>query len=594
MIADVDDLAEEFARRLRAGEEPDESEYAARHPAQADEIRAALSAVRRLERLKPKREAVAPPAAPRRLGEFRLLREIGRGGMGVVYEAEQEGLGRRVAVKVLPAHLLADPRLRERFKREAQAAARLRHPHIVPVHGVGEQDGVCFYVMQLIDGQGLDRVIRDGAEEEAGARWRRVASVGAQAADALAYAHAQGVLHRDIKPGNLILDADGTVWVADFGVAKLAEEAGLTQSGDLVGTLRYMPPERFQGTSEARGDQPTLRRMSSTWRVPGRAGCRVSRKRFSSAERPFGPPRSRTTPWPGRRATLPGRGVPRPSRASATAAPVDSSSGLRMSRAAGLETGRTLDGSRPSRSRRSRRSGRVASLTTSGPSKQRSAAFLTAAARSALPASRNVSARSSGWMFSRNTARSARRPGFFSTAAASGSTAREVLEEARVARTRSKPRTASREGISTRKAAAEASCALSALSCAGTSRPCRMWSLGRASSTRSSWPRGSISPAARMGRRGVSGLAGGGTGWPSSGISGSFSSMTRTGGTSGTTGGFGSGVLCARPGPSFGAGRSMGEGSSFLARPPGLGAVADEWRRKEPTPTARRTAAAAA
>src|SRR5262245_14356339 len=128
--------------------------------------------------------------------------------MGVVYEAVQESLGRQVALKVLPSQLLANERLRSRFHREAQAAARLHHTNIVPVFAVGEHEGLCYYVMQLIAGRGLDQVIgaketpRDGAIERA----RAVARIGVQVADALSYAHSQGVLHRDIKPSNLLLD----------------------------------------------------------------------------------------------------------------------------------------------------------------------------------------------------------------------------------------------------------------------------------------------------------------------------------------------------------------------------------------------------
>ncbi len=327
----VDELAEEFARRLRAGEQPSVEEYAARHPERADEVRAVLAAVEMMEQLKPRREDELPrgasaslPDGPlKRIGDYRIVREIGRGGMGVVYEAEQESLGRRVALKVLPPHLVADERSRSRFRRESQAAGRLHHTHIVPVFGAGEADGHCFYVMQLIDGRGLDQAIRAAATHqgelpatdpdqtvdivpspqplspEAGARglsasplspkgrgvggegknasdattitprfdltglpardyWRAAARIGSQVADALAYAHSQGVLHRDVKPSNLLLDAHGAVWVTDFGVAKLAEEAGLTQSGELVGTLKYMPPERFAGRTDARGDVYSL------------------------------------------------------------------------------------------------------------------------------------------------------------------------------------------------------------------------------------------------------------------------------------------------------------------------------------------------
>jgi tetratricopeptide (TPR) repeat protein len=255
----VDDLAEEFARRWRDGERPSVEDYAARFPQWAVEIRDLFPAVLMMEQLKPRRDDHRTPTAPlagidrlpERLGDYRLLREIGHGGMGVVYEAEQEALGRRVAIKVLPAHLFLNEKLRSRFQRESQAAARLHHTNIVPVFGVGEQDGFCFYVMQLIAGRGI--------EATPGARSHQVvAGIGVQVADALAYAHSQGVLHRDVKPSNLLLDDRGAVWVSDFGVAKLVEEANLTQSGELVGTLKYMPPERFLGQSDARGDVYSL------------------------------------------------------------------------------------------------------------------------------------------------------------------------------------------------------------------------------------------------------------------------------------------------------------------------------------------------
>ncbi len=293
---------------------------------------------------------------PERLGDYRIVRELGRGGMGIVYEAEQVSLGRRVALKVLPRHALLDPQSIERFQRESRAAARLHHTNIVQVFGTGEQDGLHYFVMQLIRGVGLDHVVSDlvrvsggrppgkrplgsswlrlagrtgsttptptippadlGEEAsgmivlptdsslsrsdyitkpgvappdpeppdpeppdpeppdpeppdpeppETGAAvtldpfgqgyWTNVAGMGIQAAEALAFAHAQGIVHRDVKPSNLLLDLHGRVWITDFGLAK--ESAGpndLTHSGLLIGTLRYVPPERFQGQSDARGD----------------------------------------------------------------------------------------------------------------------------------------------------------------------------------------------------------------------------------------------------------------------------------------------------------------------------------------------------
>jgi tetratricopeptide (TPR) repeat protein len=255
----VDRLAEDFARRWRAGECPSPDEYAARHPDHADEIRDVCSGVILMERLKPRPDdqtepAPAEPFVPRPaievLGDYRIVREIGRGGMGVVYEAVQESLGRRVAIKVLSPQLQASEKVLSRFRQEARAAAGLHHTNIVPVFGVGEADGHCFYVMQLIEGWGLN--------VEESAHHHSIARIGVQVADALAYAHTQGVIHRDIKPSNLLLDERGTVWVTDFGVAKVMAAANITQSGEVVGTLRYMPPEQFAGRADSRGDVYSL------------------------------------------------------------------------------------------------------------------------------------------------------------------------------------------------------------------------------------------------------------------------------------------------------------------------------------------------
>jgi serine/threonine protein kinase len=195
-----------------------------------------------------------------RLGDFRILREVGRGGMGVVYEAEQESLGRRVALKVLPLGAAEDQRQQQRFEREARAAARLHHNNIVPVFGVGRQENLSYYVMQFIDGISLDRWLRqtDNAKRQTPEYVRRVAQIGIQVAEALDYAHGQGIVHRDIKPANLLLDAQNTVWITDFGVARLAEEEGLTRAGDFVGTLRYMAPEQIHGEPDARSDVYSL------------------------------------------------------------------------------------------------------------------------------------------------------------------------------------------------------------------------------------------------------------------------------------------------------------------------------------------------
>ena len=382
-----DELAEEFAGRYRRGERPPLQEYIDRCPAMAEEIRELFPALVEVEQAEEVLEPLHGPAASRsvpalrQVGDYRVIREVGRGGMGVVYEAEQVSLGRRVALKILPGAVARDGKALERFRREARAAARLHHTNIVPVFEVGQDGDVVFYAMQFIQGQGLEVVIDElsrqrqksghasaapvaaGAREEevvppgttrpertgalskrlgslpardrtealaaalqarqvsrmarslvtgtfaaevvdpdrtgssdglaatnasdsqpraasglsspapstsavlpggtqvsavdsSGKRlpfFRSVAQIGRQAAQGLAYAHARGIIHRDIKPSNLLLDTAGVVWIADFGLAK-ADDDGLTATGDILGTIRYMAPERFRGEGDLRAD----------------------------------------------------------------------------------------------------------------------------------------------------------------------------------------------------------------------------------------------------------------------------------------------------------------------------------------------------
>ena len=266
----LDLIAEQFVDRLRQGETPTIESYRDAHPELAEQIEALFPTLEMMERLKQDSGTSQSGGPVRgevpfdRLGDFRLVREIGRGGMGIVYEAVQESLDRRVALKVLPPGVFLSPNKLERFQREARAAARLHHTNIIPVYGVGEEHGTHYFAMQFIEGRPLDRVIRDarsGANRqldvpEIGERGvhAAIAAVGAQVAEALAHAHAHRILHRDIKPANLILDEEGNVWVADFGLAKHDEHDDITHGGGLLGTLRYTAPEQVDGDATEQSD----------------------------------------------------------------------------------------------------------------------------------------------------------------------------------------------------------------------------------------------------------------------------------------------------------------------------------------------------
>jgi serine/threonine protein kinase/tetratricopeptide (TPR) repeat protein len=193
----------------------------------------------------------------RTLGRYRVLEQIGAGGMGVVYRAHDERLDRDVALKVLPPGTLGDEAARRRFRKEAQALSQLNHPNIATVHDFDTQEGVDFLVMEEIPGITLDRKLEGGALAE-----KEIARYGMQLADGLAAAHAKGVIHRDLKPGNLRLTPDGRLKILDFGLAKWLQPAGptdltgsLSQTQHTVGTLPYMAPEQVQGEpADARTD----------------------------------------------------------------------------------------------------------------------------------------------------------------------------------------------------------------------------------------------------------------------------------------------------------------------------------------------------
>jgi tetratricopeptide (TPR) repeat protein len=279
------ELVDRLTARLHAGESINWEAEARAHPEHAAELRRLVPALGALDQLSRSGDPVLTTVGcgpgddaglvAGVLGDFRILREVGRGGMGIVYEAEQVSLGRRVALKVLPFAATMDPRQLQRFHNEARAAAGLHHTNIVPVYAVGCERGVHYYAMQFIDGRTLAEFIaqqRQGppsqvptmAEGEAAAPattappaaqatsaapqnaayFRRVAEWGIQAAEALDCAHSLGVVHRDVKPANLLVDGGGRLWVTDFGLAQVQSDARLTMTGDLVGTLRYMSPEQ--------------------------------------------------------------------------------------------------------------------------------------------------------------------------------------------------------------------------------------------------------------------------------------------------------------------------------------------------------------
>lgn len=260
----VERIAEEFLADIRRGKSVSVDKFVDRHPEHAEEIKTLFPTLLMMEDIKPEgQEGVgvvrdSDPLLGRhlvRLGDYRIIRRIGYGGMGVVYEAEQESLGRRVAMKVLSPSLLRTGKHIRRFERESRAAAQLHHSNIVPVLGVGEHWGVNYYIMQLIDGKGIDKWLAMDSEPT-GLRndFTRIARIGVQIASALEYAHSMGILHRDIKPANILLDKDETAWLADFGLATLENEDGVTATGNTIGTLRYMSPERLRGESDQRSD----------------------------------------------------------------------------------------------------------------------------------------------------------------------------------------------------------------------------------------------------------------------------------------------------------------------------------------------------
>ena len=334
-------IVAEYQSLLESGKNPDRQLFLTKHRVFEDELTACFDAVEFVQRLAPAlhsapcqktteavkcvesshgefgtsnaMELVEQQIASRtkigsgpfpHIGNYKMIREIGRGGMGIVFEAEHTELGRHIAIKVLAPHLMGDSDAVRRFRREAKAAGKLQHPNIVPIHEVSKEDEASLYfTMPLIHGVGLDQVIamlkgkgasglgmdcsvdtvsstggssRSGSDHssqlsvsvrefmESRASMERamsispeyfrfIAKIGQQVAQALSCAHERSILHRDIKPSNILLDTSGTAWVSDFGLAKDLDEKA-TLSTDLAGTLRYMAPERFSGVVDVRSD----------------------------------------------------------------------------------------------------------------------------------------------------------------------------------------------------------------------------------------------------------------------------------------------------------------------------------------------------
>lgn len=300
-----DRIEEDFSLFCEAwldGEEPDEEALYDKHPSRATELRARVHKFLSMDRYfkgggwkTMQRSAVSPgdddEVSGKTLGDFRLIREVGRGGMGVVYEARQISLDRIVALKVLPSHLTLRQDSIARFKSEASTASRLKHPNIVDIHAISEAEGNHFFVMDFVDGTPLNHVLeylltedifpRDGGilgeavmkgmhcrtdrtspegfdkeTDELHGFWNRtyietICRIILQVAEALEYTHSSGVVHRDVKPSNILLKADGTVILTDFGLAREGGLPSLTMTGELAGTPYYIAPEQVSHNKKA-------------------------------------------------------------------------------------------------------------------------------------------------------------------------------------------------------------------------------------------------------------------------------------------------------------------------------------------------------
>ena len=284
--AEFAEIVDQLIERLQRGEKVEVEAMLIEHPQHREQLRAIWSALEAISQIE------SPSAVPsafvddfqtetaRTIGDYRIVRQIGRGGMGIVFEAEQISLKRRVALKVLPFAALLDDRALQRFKNEVAAAAQIEHPNIVDVYAVACDKGVHHYAMRLVRGSTVSEIItclraqdyerrwssgfssisdRVNKQSEVATKAGKVATVsekpshyfqlvgcfGVSIARALDCAHQQGVVHRDVKPSNLIIDNAGKAWITDFGLAQIEHGTAMTATGDVLGTARYMSPEQL-------------------------------------------------------------------------------------------------------------------------------------------------------------------------------------------------------------------------------------------------------------------------------------------------------------------------------------------------------------
>lgn len=253
--ARVDEAIAEFLLAAEAGRAPSVADLLTRYSDVVDDLRNFLADQSVFQQMtesllgRGTRAVAAAETLPRRCGDFELLRLIGQGGMGRVYEARRGVDETHVAIKVLHPWLALDAVAGERLQREATAAIELKHPHVVPMLTTGISDGSPFLVMELIAGEPLDQVLRDRSRA-AFADQRTIARGFADIADALEHAHRHGVIHRDVKPSNLLLTDDGRLLIGDFGLARLSHQPSLTRSGEAVGSPAYMSPEQIASSAD--------------------------------------------------------------------------------------------------------------------------------------------------------------------------------------------------------------------------------------------------------------------------------------------------------------------------------------------------------